>query len=427
MWVDTLADMEDLFAGIDIARLSINQTGNSIPAFCMILAVAEKRGVPWTDLRGTIQNYVLPWGDPPDYRGNHYMDIIEFCARHLPRWNHSSISVRNIRETGISAVQEMAFGVYQGAYTARVMTARGVPVDAFAPRISFFLNAERDFLEEVAKFRAMRRMWARLMRERFGARDPRSWTLRFHVQTSGVALTAQQPLNNIVRATLHALAAVLGGAQSLSVNAFDEALAIPTPFAQTLAIRTQQIIAYESGVTRVVDPLGGSYCIEYLTNELERRAWALLEELEGMEPRQAWEVMSRESHESAYRRQVEIDSGRRVVVGVNRFTEGPEVDLPQQVRESLKPNPEWRRKQMARLERVKRGRDEAQAQSALRRLVSAYRARENILPPTLEAVKAYCSIGEICQALAEAEGPDTLRRRGGFILRLYGRDAYARR
>ncbi|MFQ5879817.1 MAG: methylmalonyl-CoA mutase family protein, partial [Dehalococcoidia bacterium] len=222
VWIDTLHDMETVFEGIDIGRISINQTGNSIPAFCMILAVAQKRDVPLDQLRGTIQNYVLPWGEGPDRRGNHYVDIVEYCARNLPQWNHTSISVRNTRETGISAAQEIAFGLYEALYTVKAVLARGVDIDAFAPRLSFFLNAENQLLEEVAKFRAMRRMWARLMRERYGARDPRSWRLRFHVQTAGVSLTAQQPLNNIVRATIHALAAVLGGAQSLSVNAFDE-------------------------------------------------------------------------------------------------------------------------------------------------------------------------------------------------------------
>ena len=420
VWIDTLADMETVLDGVDIRSISINQTGNSIPAFCMIMAVAEKRGIPPAELRGTIQNYVLPWGEGPDLRGNHYVDIVQHCAQHLPRWNHTSVSVRNTRETGISAAQEMAFGVFQGVYTINALLARGEEVDTFAPRISFFLNAENEFLEEVAKFRAMRRLWARLLRERFGAKDPRSWRLRFHVQTSGVSLTAQQPMNNVVRATVHALAAVLGGAQSMSVNAFDEALATPTAFSQTLSLRTQQIIAFETGVTSVVDPLGGSYCVETLTNELEKKATGILETLEDMEGPEAFEYISRESHEAAYRRQKAIDSGQQVVVGLNRFQTDDEEDLGGGHEEILQVDPAWRFNQIQRLEKVKAERDAPVAESANTRLVEAYLARENIVEPTLEAVKAYLSIGEIVQALSQAGDPAELRRRGGFILRLYG-------
>jgi methylmalonyl-CoA mutase N-terminal domain/subunit len=422
VWIDTLADIETVFDGIDIDKISINQTGNSIPVLCMIAALAERRGIPLDRLSGTIQNYVLPWGDPPHLRGNHYVDIIEFCARELPRWNHTSISVRNTRETGISAAQEIAFGLFQGVYTIQAALSRGVAIDTFAPRLSFFLNAESDFLEEIAKFRAMRRAWARMLRERFGAKDDRSCLLRFHVQTSGVSLTEQQPLVNLVRATLHALAAVAGGAQSLSVNAFDEALAIPTPFSQTLAIRTQQVIALESGITRVVDPFGGAYCIEALTNEIESRAQAILAHLESMDGAQAWRWMSDETHRAAYRRQLDVDQGRRTVIGVNAFVSEGEPELGRVERaEALKPDPAWRSKQIARLERVKRERDPRGVESARRRLVEAYRARENIVGPTREAVKAYMSIGEIVEALSAAGQPDELRRRGGFVLRLYGR------
>ena len=423
VWIDTLADMERVLDGVDIGRISINQTGNSIPAFCMIIAVATKRGVPLSQLRGTIQNYVLPWGDGPDLRGNHYVDIVEYCARHLPKWNHTSISVRNTREAGISAAQEMAFGVFQGVYTINALLARGDSIDSFAPRLSFFLNAENQFLEEVAKFRAMRRMWARLLRERFGARDPRSWRLRFHVQTSGVSLTAQQPLNNLVRATIHALAAVLGGAQSMSVNAFDEAMATPTAFSQTLSLRTQQIIAFETGVTSTVDPLGGSYCVEALTNELEQKANQILEILEGMDGQEAFDYISRESHEAAYRRQKAIDSGEQVMVGVNRFETDEDEDLPVGQEEVLKVDPEWHRDQVRRLKQVKDERDDAVAETAKHRLVEAYLAKENIVEPTLQAVQAYLSIGEIVQALSKAGDSVELRKRGGFILRLYGTSA----
>ncbi len=420
VWIDTLVDMETVLDGIDIGRISINQTGNSIPAFCMVIAAAQKRGVPLSRLRGTIQNYVLPGGDGPELRGNHYADIVQYCARHLPKWNHTSISVRNTRETGISAAQEMAFGVFQGVYTIQALLARGEDVDSFAPRLSFFLNAENQFLEEVAKFRAMRRMWARLLRERFHAQDPRSWRLRFHVQTSGVSLTAQQPLNNVVRATIHALAAVMGGAQSMSVNAFDEALATPTAFSQTLSLRTQQIIAFESGVTSTVDPLGGSYCVEALTNELERKANDILEKLEGMDGQEAFDYMSGESHEAAYRRQNAIDSGGQVVVGVNRFRTQEDEDLGVGQKEILTVDPEWRREQVRRLELVKSGRDSGTAEAAKRRLADAYLAKENIVGPTLQAVQAYLSVGEIVQALSEAGDAVELRKRGGFILRLYG-------
>ena len=423
VWIDTLDDMETVLDGIDIGHISINQTGNSIPAFCMIIAVAMKRGLPLSDLRGTIQNYVLPWGDGPDLKGNHYVDIIQYCTRHLPRWNHSSISVRNTRETGISAAQEMAFGVFQGLYTINALLARGESIDSFAPRISFFLNAENQFLEEVAKFRAMRRMWARLLRERLGALDPRSWQLRFHVQTSGISLTAQQPLTNVVRATIHALAAVMGGAQSMSVNAFDEALATPTAFSQTLSLRTQQIIAFESGVTSVVDPLGGAYAVESLTNELEHKASEILAKLEDMQGPEAFEYISRESHEAAYRRQKAIDSGEQIVVGVNRFQVEEDEDLPGEHHEVLKVDPAWHTKQVQRLEQVKAGRDPGAAEAAKRRLVEAYLAKENILEPTLEAAQAYLSVGEIVQALSAAGDSVELRKRGGFILRLYGTDA----
>lgn len=421
VWVDTVADMEEVFHGIPIDRISINQTGNSIPAFCMILAAAKKRSIPFKELRGTVQNYVLPWGEPPLYRGNHYIDIIEYCAKNLPRWNHTSVSVRNTRETGISASQEIAFGLYEGYYAAATARQRGADVNRVGQRLTFFLSAENDLLEEVAKFRAMRRMWGRLMRSRLGAIDDRACQLRFHVQTSGVSLTAQQPLNNVVRATLHALAAVLGGAQSLSVNAFDEALAIPSEFAQTLSIRTQQIIQLESGLTGTVDPLGGSYCIESLTNELEKRANEIFARLEALSPEAAWEYMSECSHEAAYHRQHSIDSGEHPVVGVNCFVGEDEEEHWFGSSKRIEPDydPAWRDKQIQRLERVKRERDPHQWEAARRGLIEAYRLREPIVEPTLEAVEAHMSIGEVVDALAGDNGEQELRKRGGFILPLY--------
>ncbi len=422
VWVDTIDDMERVFRGIPIESLSINQTGNSIPAFAMIVGVARRRGIPLEKLSGTVQNYVLPWGEPPRYEGNHYIDLIEFCAKRMPRWNHTSISVRNTRESGIGADQEIAFGVYEGWYAASTAASRGADANRVGRGLTFFLNAENEFLEEIAKFRAMRRLWARTMRERLGATDDRACQLRFHVQTSGVALTAQQPLNNIVRATLHALAAVLGGAQSLSVNAFDEGAAIPSKFAQTLAVRTQQIIALESGLVGVVDSLGGSWAIEKLTNELEKRAAAIVESMTKMTAAQAWEYVSSSSRDAAYRRQLEIDAEKRPVVGVNCFGDPDEDDGAfAEAVEDLAPDydPAWRDKQIARLERVKRSRDPGQFEAARRRLAEAYRLREPIVEPALEAAEAHLSIGEMVAALASVSGETELRKRGGFITRLY--------
>ncbi|MEA2624024.1 MAG: methylmalonyl-CoA mutase, N-terminal domain [Candidatus Binatota bacterium] len=422
VWVDTLDDVDLVFREVPIERTSINQTGNSIPAFCMILATAKRRGIPLADLSGTIQNYVLPWGEPPKYSGNHYVDVIEYCAKHLPRWNHTSISVRNTRESGISAAQEIAFGLYEGWYAAATAKERGADVNRVGRRLTFFLNAESDFLEEVAKFRAVRRMWARIMRERLGATDDRACQLRFHVQTSGVALTAQQPLNNVVRATLHALAAALGGAQSMSVNAFDEAFTIPSKLAQTLSVRTQQIIQLESGVTAVADPLGGSWAIEVLTNELESRAREIFAELGRLSAEGAWRHISACTRDAAYRRQLEIDDGRRPVVGVNCFVEEDEEEPsfgPVSHRAEPDYDPAWREKQIRRLERVKRERDPGGAEAARRRLAEAYRLREPIVEPTLEAAEAYLSIGEIVETLAAVAGETELRKRGGFMIRLY--------
>lgn len=421
VWIDTLADMEEVFRGIDMSAVSINQTGNSIPAFCMILAAARKQGLALDQLSGTVQNYVLPWGDPPEYRGNHYIDIIEFCSNNVPRWNHSSISVRNTREYGISAAQEMAFGLYQGFTAVEAACQRGADSNRVAARMTFFLNAENDMLEEIAKFRAMRRAWARLLRERLDVSDDRACQLRFHVQTSGVALTAQQPINNVVRAALHTLAAVFGGAQSISVNAFDEVVSIPSELAQTVSVRTQQIIQMESGVANVTDPWGGSYCIEALTNELEQAGMALFEELRAMPAGKAWPYMSASSQDAAYERQLATDNGQRPVVGLNCFIEEDELELDfgQAGRGAPDYDPAWRDRQVERLQRVKDERDLRQWEGARKRLVEAYRDRAPIVQPALEAADAYMSIGEMCEALAQVNGQDELRKRGGFVTRLY--------
>ncbi len=418
VWIDTLRDLETLFDGIDMAAITINQIGASLPVFAMILAEADRRGIAYARLHGTLQNVVAPGGEGEELRGNHCVDIIEFCARHMPHWNHTSISARNMRDQGLSSVQEVAFGLYQGVLTVRAALARGLEVDAFAPRITFFFSAENELLEEVAKYRAARRLWARLMRERFGARDPHSQILRFHVQTSALSLTLQQPLNNIIRGAIHALAAVMGGAQSLSVNSFDEALAIPTPAAATLSLRTQQIIAHETDVASVADPLGGSYCIEALTDDIERGARALLQKLEAMTPVKAWQHMEGEADEAGYRRQRAIDAGERVVIGVNRhrIPEEEEEELGLQARQVFSYDPAWRDKQIARLEKAKRERDPRRVEAAKRILIEAYRARANIVSPMIEAVKSYLSIGEITQLLSGVDGAEELRRRHGFYM-----------
>lgn len=418
VWIDTLRDLETLFDGIDMAAITINQIGASLPVFAMILAEADRRGIAYARLHGTLQNVVAPGGEGEELRGNHCVDIIEFCARHMPHWNHTSISARNMRDQGLSSVQEVAFGLYQGVLTVRAALARGLEVDAFAPRITFFFSAENELLEEVAKYRAARRLWARLMRERFGARDPHSQILRFHVQTSALSLTLQQPLNNIIRGAIHALAAVMGGAQSLSVNSFDEALAIPTPAAATLSLRTQQIIAHETDVASVADPLGGSYCIEALTDDIEREARALLQKLEAMTPVKAWQHMEGAADEAGYRRQRAIDAGERVVIGVNRhrIPEEEEEELGLQARQVFSYDPAWRDKQIARLEKAKRERDPRRVEAAKRILIEAYRARANIVSPMIEAVKSYLSIGEITQLLSGVDGAEELRRRHGFYM-----------
>lgn len=404
VWIDTLADIETLFEGIDMRAITINQIGSSIPVFAMILALAERRGIPWGELRGTIQNWVEPGGDGRARRGNGRVDILEFCTRHMPDWNSASISVRNTRDQGCTAPQEVAFGCFQGAYTLAAGIDRGLDVNRVASRISFFLSAENDFLEEVAKYRAMRRLWARLVRERFGATDPRAWMCRFHVQTSALNLTRQQPLNNIVRAALHALAAALGGAQSMSVNSFDEVLATPTRAAATLSLRTQQIVAYETGVTKVQDPLGGSFCVEALTTEIEDAAREIMAKLEGLPDHDAFELMQQLTREEAYRRQRAIDAGEIKMVGVNCFTDSPDEEDAAPRVDALRYDPAWRDKQIGRLEAARRARDRERAEAAKGRLRQAYAARENIVPPMLDAVKAYLSIGEIARVREEALG-----------------------
>jgi methylmalonyl-CoA mutase N-terminal domain/subunit len=329
-------------------------------------------------------------------------DLIAYCARHVPRFNSISVGGYHIRDAGSTAVQEMAFTFANAIAYIEAALQRGVGVDDFAPRISWIFNTQNSFFEEVAKYRALRRMWARIMRERFGAQDPRSWMFRTHVQTGGATLTAQQAENNVVRAALQGLASVLGGVQSLALSCYDEALALPTELAQRIAVRTQQIIGYESGVTDTVDPLAGSYYVESLTNELEAKANEYLEKIEDMGGAVAAiesGYMQREIQEAAWRYQQEVDSGERIIVGVNKFElEGEE---PKPI---FRVNPEVERAQVQRLRAVKAERDSGAAAASLTRLRDAAGGDENLLPPILEAVKAYATVGEMCGVLREVFG-----------------------
>ena len=406
--IDTIDDMRTLFDGIALDRVSTSMTINSTAAILlgMYLAVGDEQGVGRNALAGTVQNDVLK-----EYiaRGTYIFpveaslrlatDLIAFCAREVPRWNAISVSGYHIREAGSTAPQEVAFTLANGLdYVERVLAA-GVPLDDFAPRLSFFFAAHNDFLEEVAKFRAARRLWARLMRERFNASD-RSCFLRFHTQTGGSTLTAQQPLNNVVRVTLQALAAALGGTQSLHTNGFDEALALPTEGAAKLALRTQQILAHESGITNTVDPLAGSYYIEALTGEIEERARTYLAKIDDRGgASKAIEFMQGEIHESAYRHQMEIEERDRLVVGVNVLQ-----DEEEQLRIE---NPDFSAlatDQKLRLGQFKARRDDDDASKALEGVRSAARSTENLVPSIIEATKAFATLGEISGVLREVWG-----------------------
>jgi methylmalonyl-CoA mutase N-terminal domain/subunit len=409
--IDTLADMEVLFAGIPLDRVSTSMTINAPAAvlFAMYLAVAEKQGVPFEALEGTVQNDILKeyiaqkeWIYPPRPSLRLITDMVAFATGRVPRWNTISISGYHIREAGSTAVQELAFTLADGIGYVQACREAGLEVDAFAPRLSFFFNAHNDFFEEIAKLRAARRMWARIMRERFGAKNPRSWMLRTHVQTAGCSLTAQQPYNNVVRVTVQALAAVLGGTQSLHTNAMDETLALPTEGAARLALRTQQILAEESGVANTVDPLGGSYFVEALTGRMEEEARAILERIDAMGGIVAaieQGFPQREIAEAAYRYQRQVDAGDKTVVGVNRYREGDDSEIP-----LLRIGPEVERDQVARLREGRARRDAGRLGRALAALEAAARGSDNLIPPMLEAVRAYASVGEICGALKAVFG-----------------------
>ncbi len=414
--IDSIADMETLLDGIPLEKVSISMTINAPAAILLgfVLVVAERRGTPWDALSGTVQNDILKeyaargtYIFPPKPSLRLVTDVFEFCSERVPRWNTISISGYHIREAGSTAVQEVAFTLANGVEYVRHAVERGLAVDSFAPRLSFFFNAHNDFLEEVAKFRAARKLWARLMKERFGATDPRSLALRFHAQTAGSTLTAQQPENNVIRVAYQAMAAVLGGCQSLHTNSRDEALALPTEESVTIALRTQQILAFETGVAESADPLAGSYAVEALTLEIERRAAEMIDRIDGMGGALAaiergW--IQNEIGDSAYRAQRSLEEGSSVVVGVNRFVEGERVPLPLLVIDAS-----VERDQIGRLEAFRRRREaDAAAQqrhrAALEQLDAAARADRNLLPPILDAIRADATVGEITATMKRTFG-----------------------
>jgi len=409
--IDTLADMELLFDGIPLDRVSTSMTINAPAAvlFAMYLAVAERQGVALEDLSGTLQNDILKeyiaqkeWIYPPRPSLRIITDLLAYAAEHVPRWNTISISGYHIREAGSTAVQELAFTLADGLAYVRAGIDAGLDVDQFAPRLSFFFNSHNDFFEEIAKLRAARRMWAHFLRDRFGAKNPRSWMLRFHTQTAGCSLTAQQPYNNIVRVTVQALAGVLGGTQSLHTDSYDEALALPSDEAVTIALRTQQILAEESGVTNTVDPLGGSYFVEALTDRMEREALDYIRRIEalgGMIAAIEAGFPQKEIADASYRYQREVEEGRKTIVGVNRYRSSSAV--PPRL---LRIGEETEREQLGRLEQVKRRRDPGRVRAALEQLARAGQDGTNLLPPLLEAVRAYATVGETCQALVPVFG-----------------------
>ncbi|HEX6700161.1 MAG TPA: methylmalonyl-CoA mutase family protein [Gaiellaceae bacterium] len=410
--IDSLEDMETLFRGIPLGEVSTSMTINSPAAMLLAfyVCVAEQQGVPPAALRGTIQTDILKeyiaqkeWIFPPEPSMRLVVDMIEHCAHELPRWHPISISGYHIREAGSTAAQELAFTLADGFAYVEAAMERGLDVDSFAPRLSFFFNAHLDFFEEIAKYRAARRIWAHELRERYGARNPRSWLMRFHTQTAGVSLTAQQPEVNIVRTALEALAAVLGGTQSLHTNSFDEALALPTEDAVRLALRTQQVIAHETGVVNTIDPLGGSWYVEDLTNRLEAEAYdyfARIRGLGGVIPAIKDNFFQREIAEASFRYQAEVEAEQRVVVGVNRYeVEGdPEIDI-------LRIDPALEAKQIERVRALRGRRDSAAVEAVLARLKeAAAREDENLMPAIVEAGRVYVTMGEMCEALREVWG-----------------------
>jgi methylmalonyl-CoA mutase, N-terminal domain len=409
--VDTLRDMEVLFKDIDLGAITTSMTinGPAIVLLAFYVALADQRGVPRDRLGGTVQNDCLKefvaqhaWLVPPKPAMRLVTDSIEFAAKELPRWNSVSISGYHIREAGATAVQELAFTLADGLAYVRHAVERGLDVDDFAPRLSFFFDVHNDLFEEVAKFRAARRMWARFMKERFGAKKLESMKLRTHAQTAGVSLTAQQPYNNVARVALQALAAVLGGTQSLHTNSLDETYALPTEEAVTIALRTQQLIAHESGVANTIDPLAGSYYVEWLTDELERQANELIDRIDamgGMLTAVENGFPQREIAKSSYEFERSMNRGGHIVVGVNALQTGGSPPIP-----TLKVDPEVARHQIERLQRVKSERDNAAVLARLDDVRRTARSSENLLPPIIEAAKAYATLQEICDVLREVFG-----------------------
>ena len=412
--IDSLADMETLFDGIPLGEITTSMTINSPAAIllCMYIAVAEKQGVPAAELGGTLQNDILKefiaqkeFIFPPAPSMRLVVDSIEYCAQEVPRWNTISISGYHIREAGSTAAQELAFTLADGMAYVDACLERGMHIDDFASRLSFFFDAHIDFFEEIAKFRAARRIWARWMRERYGAQQERSWKLRFHTQTAGVSLTAQQPELNIARTAVEALAAVLGGTQSLHTNAMDEVLGLPTDRAARIALRTQQLLAYETGAGNTIDPLGGSYFVEALTDEMERQAEAYfkrIEEIGGVIPAIEVGFFQKEIADAAFRYQQELEQKRRIMVGVNEF----KVDEEEPI-EILRIDPKLEGEQAERVREVRRKRDGARATNALTRLRKAAAGSDNLMPYILDAVRAYATEGEIMQAMIEVFGTYT--------------------
>ena len=407
----SLADMERLFDGIALQDVTTSMTINSPAAmiFAMYLVVAEQQGADWSRLSGTLQNDILKeyiaqkeYIYPPRPSMRLVTDVFAFCAEQVPRWNTISVSGYHIREAGSTALQELAFTLRDGIEYVQYGVDAGLQVDDFVPRISFFFNAHNDFFEEIAKYRAARTLWATVMRDRFGATDERSWKLRFHAQTAGVSLTSQQPYNNVVRTAIQALAAVLGGANSLHTNSLDEALALPTREAAMLALRTQQLIAYESGAPHVIDPLGGSYFVERLTQEMEEGARDYFERIDafgGMVPAIEQGFPQREVAESAYRFHQAVEAGEKTIVGVNRYTDQLETSIS-----TLSIDEDVGAQQVARLERLRDTRDNDAVSRALDRLRYGAAGSENLMPILVDAVRAYATIGEMCDALRDVWG-----------------------
>lgn len=413
--IDTLKDIEALFDSIPLEKVTTSMTINSPAAIllAMYIVAAEKQGAAVENLRGTVQNDILKeyiaqkeWIYPPVPSMRIITDMIAYCTEKHPKWNTISISGYHIREAGSTAVQELAFTLADGIGYVQACIDEGLDVDKFAPRLSFFFNAHNDFFEEVAKYRAARRMWAKIMKERFKAKDPRSWLLRFHTQTAGCSLTAQQPMNNVIRVALQALSAVMGGTQSLHTNSLDETYALPTESAVTIALRTQQIIAEESGVANTIDPLGGSYFVEEMTNRVEKEALDYInkiDELGGILKAIEIGYPQKEIANAAYLYQTLIDDGKKTVVGVNRYV----VEEENTSIETLKISPEVEKQQVKNLAEIKASRDAGKVKASLDDIRDAAKGKDNLMLPIIDAVRNYASVGEICNAMKEVFGSYT--------------------